>query len=393
MQHPLGLESAVSLFRSTFLVADLDLSGIYAALGCFIGGNLPVDGALFLEFLPSANANLLTFLSIFWPVGQLYASLCAWGFLSNYPYNLGWRYLLYTMGCSTIGMFACRFFLFHLFESPKFLLSKGRQQDAVMVVRAIAYHNKKKTWISEDILNEIGGSSQEVDEQGLTNTEILKRTLGKFSTQRIKPLFAQKKLAINTAMLFTIWTAIGMAYPLFNAFIVQYIQEANPNEQTSNSVTYRNYAIQSIIGCLGSPIAAYTVNIKYVGRRGTMAIGFLLTGIFLFLFTISPNSGFQLGMNCMVAFFQNIGYGVLFAYSPETFPAPNRSTGSGISSGLNRLAGLVSLERISPGYILLTLLVCTVDRNLWSVRKCEGTYLCLRRAVLNLFCVIFMFAD
>lgn len=33
-------------------------------------------------------------------------------------------------------------------------------------------------------------------------------------------------------------------------------------------------------------------------------------------------------------------YGVLFAYTPETFPAPNRGTGSGISSFLNRLAGL-----------------------------------------------------
>lgn len=303
---------------------------------------MPVDGALFLEFLPSANANLLTFLSIFWPVGQLYGSLCAWGFLTSYADNVGWRYFNYTMGASTLGMFACRFFLFHLFESPKFLLSKGRQQEAVMVVRAMAYHNKRKTWISEEILNDIGGTSEEVADKGISNKEIVMRLVQKFSTQRIKPLFAQKKLAINTAMVFVIWTAIGMGYPLFNAFIVQYIKQANPNEVTSDAVTYRNYAIQSIIGCVGSPIAAYTVNIKYVGRRGTMAVGFLLTGIFLFLFTISPKPAPQLAFNCMVALFQNVGYGVLFAYSPETFPAPNRSTGSGISSGLNRLAGLVS---------------------------------------------------
>ena len=317
-------------------------SGLYAALGCFIGGNLPVDGALFLEFLPGTNANLLTFLSVFWPVGQLYSSLVGWGFLTQYADNIGWRYLNYTMGATTLGMFACRFFLFHLFESPKFLLSKGKQQEAVLVVRAIAYHNKRKTWISEEILNEIGGTPEDITDKGLSNTDILKRTAAKLSSQRIKPLFAYKKLAINTVMLWTIWTCIGMAYPLFNAFIVQYISQADPNNQTSDSVTYRNYAIQSVIGCLGSPIAAYTVNIKYVGRRGTMAAGFLFTGIFLFLFTISPDQSFQLGMNCMVAFFQNVAYGVLYAYSPETFPAPNRSTGTGISSGLNRLAGLVS---------------------------------------------------
>jgi len=33
-------------------------------------------------------------------------------------------------------------------------------------------------------------------------------------------------------------------------------------------------------------------------------------------------------------------YGVLYAYTPEVFPAPNRGTGSGIASLLNRLAGL-----------------------------------------------------
>lgn len=314
--------------------------GLYAALGCFIGGNLPVDGALFLEFLPFSSGNLLTFLSIFWPVGQLYSSLIGWGFLVNYADNVGWRYLNYTMGATTLGMFLCRFLLFHLFESPKFLLSKGRQQDAVLVVRAIAYHNKKQTWISEEILNDIGGTPEEVEDKGLSKMEVLKRTAGKFSGERIKPLFAYKKLAINTVMLWTIWTAIGMAYPLFNAFIVQYIAEASPNQQTSENITYRNYAIQSVVGCLGSPIAAYTVNIKHFGRRGTMAASFLLTGIFLFLFTISASSSFQLGMNCMVAFFQNAAYGVLYAYSPETFPAPNRSTGTGISSGLNRIAGL-----------------------------------------------------
>jgi hypothetical protein len=33
-------------------------------------------------------------------------------------------------------------------------------------------------------------------------------------------------------------------------------------------------------------------------------------------------------------------YGVLYAYTPEVFPAPNRGTGTGISSFFNRLAGL-----------------------------------------------------
>lgn len=210
-----------------------------------------------------------------------------------------------------------------------------------MVVRAIAYHNRKTTWISEEILNDIGGVPADAKVEKLSNAEIVKRSIGKFSTQRISPLFSYKRLAINTTLLWIIWAAIGMAYPLFNAFIVQYLQAAAPNAPpTPDSILYRNYAIQSVIGCPGSAIAAYTVRIKYVGRRGTMGVSLLLTGIFLFLFTISTDADFQLGFSCMVALFQNMAYGVLYAYSPETFPAPNRSTGTGIGSGLNRLTGL-----------------------------------------------------
>ena len=48
---------------------------LYSCLGLGVGGNLPVDGALFLEFIPFESGNLLTLLSIWWPVGQLIGSL------------------------------------------------------------------------------------------------------------------------------------------------------------------------------------------------------------------------------------------------------------------------------------------------------------------------------
>ena len=57
----------------------IGVCGLYAALGCGVGGNLPVDGALFLEFLPFASGGLLTLLSVWWPVGQLISSLGKFG--------------------------------------------------------------------------------------------------------------------------------------------------------------------------------------------------------------------------------------------------------------------------------------------------------------------------
>ncbi|KAI4228367.1 MAG: hypothetical protein LQ349_006561 [Xanthoria aureola] len=252
----------------------------------------------------------------------------------------GWRYLNLTLGAMTFVMFTCRFFLFHLYESPKFLLSQGRQPEAVAAVHGIAYKNRKQTWLSEDVLNEIGGTVAAVEKEHLSTGEIIKRNLGKFSTERIGPLFATKKLGLMTCLIWFCWTTIGMGYPLFNAFLPQYLTNSNAEQPTEPSIVYRNYAITSIVGVPGALLAYFTVNMKYIGRKGTIASSTLITGILVFCFTISSDPTFQLAFTCLEAFFQNIMYGVLYAYTPEVFPAPNRGTGTGIASMLNRIAGL-----------------------------------------------------
>ncbi|EEA20885.1 hypothetical protein TMatcc_000883 [Talaromyces marneffei ATCC 18224] len=341
----------------------IGVCGLAAAMGLGVGGNLPVDGALFLEFLPFESGNLLTLLSVWWPVGQLVGSLIAWGFIPNYSCeaglpacsavaageaccrredNMGWRYLCLTLGAITLAMFVCRFFLFHLYESPKFLLSRGRQEEAVRTVHAIAYKNKAKTWLTVDILNEIGGHPGDGDDAKLTRFEIIKRSLSKFSAERLCPLFHTKRLGITTVLLWFCWATIGMGYPLFNAFLPQYLAHAGSGTVTPINITYRNYAITSIVGVPGSIIGCYTVNIKYIGRKGTMAIATMFTGIILFCFTVSNDSNIQLLCSSLESFFQNIMYGVLYAYTPEVFPAPNRGSGTGIASFFNRLCGVMA---------------------------------------------------
>lgn len=72
------------------------------------GGNLPVDGAIFIEAVPPAHQYLLTLLSVFWAIGQVVASLISWVFIARYSCdstligidgytcnaanNPGWRY-------------------------------------------------------------------------------------------------------------------------------------------------------------------------------------------------------------------------------------------------------------------------------------------------------------
>ncbi|KAI9753046.1 MAG: hypothetical protein M1815_000145 [Lichina confinis] len=310
---------------------------LYALMGVGIGGNLPVDGALFLEFLPFSSGGLLTMLSLWWPVGQLLAALIAWALLPNLPSDKDWRYYLFTLGGITLVLFVCRFFLFHLFESPKYLLSRGRQAEAVATVHGLAYKNRRKTWLTEAILDEVGGRTEVAADAKLSTVEILKRSAGKFSTERIGPLFANRRLGMTTALLWFIWSTVGLAYPLFNSFLPQYLlQPINgraQSEATPVSIVYRNLAITSIVGIPGSIIAWYTVDVRFIGRKGTMAVSTLISGVFIYLFTVAKSANYQLACTCVQAFFQN-------AITPEVFPAPNRGTGTGIASFLNRAAGL-----------------------------------------------------
>ncbi|KAK0758995.1 hypothetical protein N5P37_008482 [Trichoderma harzianum] len=335
---------------------------LYAAFGFGVGGNLPVDGALFLEFLPDASSSLLTLLSVWWPIGQLVSSLAAWFFIAQWPVEIGWRYFIMTIGIITFAMFAMRFFLFHMFESPKFLLNQGRQNEAVAVVHGIAYRNGAKTWLTSQILDLVAAEdpeqssnrAQQYSMSSIPRSNIFKEKFRGFSGDRLRPLFQTKTLALATSLVWFCWATIGMGYPLFNAFLPQYLShhdgdassEAMQDETSAISgVTYRNYAITSIMGVPGSLLAAYLVDhpSPFFGRRGTLASSTVVSAVFLFIFAAygtTPTR--QLVFSCIEAFAQNIMYGVLYAFTPEIFPAPVRGAGTGVASFLNRLTGLMA---------------------------------------------------
>lgn len=138
-------------------------------------------------------------------------SMLAWAYIPSFSCadaatctkanNWGWRYLVITLGAVTFGMFICRFFLFTMYESPKFLVSRGRQEEAVASVHGIARKNKSKTWLTEEILNEIGGYPEEDQRQSLSYGDTFKRSLERFSYQQVLPLFASKRLGFSSMSL------------------------------------------------------------------------------------------------------------------------------------------------------------------------------------------------
>ncbi|KAL5342867.1 major facilitator superfamily domain-containing protein [Aspergillus crustosus] len=335
-----------------------------AFIGVGTGGNQPVDSAIFLEFIPATHQYLLTMQSAFWSVGQAIAALVGWPLIANYSCvtdtpagqcmfqdNLGWRYSYWTFGGLTLLMFLARLF-FKVYETPKYLLGKGLDQQAVDVVAKVAARNGSTTWLTISHFEAIDAELQASQQQSSTiiteysddkNKTILNRTLTKFTPGKIKALFSTPPLALSTTLLLFLWCSIGLAYPLYNSFIPIYLSTKGVQYgSTSLSETYRTYAIQAVCGIPASILGGFTVEMKHIGRKGTGTLACICTGLFLFLFTRANTHAAVLGFTCAIAFFQNLVYGLLYSYTPELFPAPIRGTANGLVALFNRLSGLMA---------------------------------------------------
>jgi hypothetical protein len=55
---------------------------------------------------------------------------------------MGWRYEVIILGGMTLFIFFLRYFVFSFHESPKFLLGKGKEQEAIDVLHKIAKFNR-----------------------------------------------------------------------------------------------------------------------------------------------------------------------------------------------------------------------------------------------------------
>lgn len=64
------------------------LAFFIALSGFGAGGNLILDTTVFLEYLPGNKQWVLTFLALWWGLGQAVAGFIAWGFMGTSPLSL-----------------------------------------------------------------------------------------------------------------------------------------------------------------------------------------------------------------------------------------------------------------------------------------------------------------
>jgi len=345
-----------------------------AFVGFFVGGNMPVDGALFLEFIPKTKQYLLTALSVFFSFGAVLAAILAWAILPSTSCspssvtahtcnpsveNNGWRYVIGALAGINALMFVARYLCLRLEESPRFLLARGRSKDARDVLLSIVKLNMRDAPELErqrmiDLVNQkmdviVAGMegdaqqkndiSNDLDEFKLPLRERLANLLR--SNDRLKLLFSRKWLR-TTLLIWAIWILVAVAYTMFSSFLPIFLETRGVESDGSNASldsVYRGYFIYCLFSIPGPLIGGWLSSTR-LASRWTMAISTLMTGLSVFLFALVRSS---LGMtlaSAAINFFAYIFYAVIYSYTPAVFETEVRGTAVGMASSLGRIAGI-----------------------------------------------------
>lgn len=149
---------------------------------------------------------------------------------------MGWRYLFYTSGALVFVLSVLRVTVIRLRETPKYLLGQNKDAEVVETLHYIATKYNRPCSLT----------SEQLEACGQIITSKKGRTTFTWTEWQIhlKGLFLTTKLAISTSLIWFSWLLIGLAYPLYNVFLPEYLKSRGANlGDGSNYTTWRNYAI------------------------------------------------------------------------------------------------------------------------------------------------------
>jgi putative MFS transporter len=292
-----------------------------AVTGFGVGGTLPVDYAIFSEYLPKRNrGRYLVILESFWAVGTIVVAGLAWLILPRAPV-VGWRVLLAVSAVPGALVFFIRR---HIPESPRYLLIEGREEEARQVLQQVARENGKTLDIDRLRVQE-------------RTEEITLTALWK------------KRFARTTLMLWIGWFCISLGY--YGVFI--WLPGIFVERGFAFLRTYQNTFLLALAQLPGYFSAAYLV--ERWGRKWTLTVYLLFSGLFTYLFAVVSGLPVIVGSAMLMSFFTLGAWGVLYAYTPELYPTEVRATGMGWASGMTRIAGAIA--PILGGWLLSISLV------------------------------------
>lgn len=283
-------------------------------LGLGIGADYPISATLVSEFSSNKGRGKHgTFLGAMWFVGAVVAYI--FGLLLEPLGDNAWRYML------LVGaVFALIIFIFRigLPESPRWLVSKGREKEA------------------QAIMKKITGDDSVIPPQPEKKSKV-----------RIRDLFS-KRLIKRTIFVNVFWFCYATAYygiSMYNPTLLAQFTEG------SQTLTYIGSGTISLIGLIGAIIGLNLVD--RWGRRPLLITSFAGLTIALVVLAINPTPTliFLVILFSIAVLFSNSGGGILnFVYPTELFPTNVRSTASGMATSVSRLGSILGVL-VFPNFV------------------------------------------
>jgi putative MFS transporter len=278
--------------------------------GLGLGAEVVTMYAYIAEFLPSRiRGTLVTTSSFFWQMSAVGAALLA---IAVVP-ALGWR-AMFLIGTAPalVGLLVWRL----LPESVRFLLERGRADDAARMVQSLSSIDPAS--VPEDDVTRTAGQVAWRQSKG-SHRELLQ---GRY-----------RRLTIG------IWVI-----QFFNGFVLFAIGSWLPSILVAKGFTFvhslQYTAVIVSVGALGN--VGEGLLLDRIGRRASMLAFFVAGGILLMLWGAQSTASGILILGSLASFFIYGVSGAVYTYSSELYPTEHRGTGTGWSGAAQRVGAIVA---------------------------------------------------
>lgn len=276
-------------------------------VGFGLGGELPVAATLVSEYAPArVRGRFIVLLESFWALGWIVAACIAYVLIPVY----GWRIAFIIGAVPALYTFLIRI---HMPESVRYLLSKGRVEEARQIVV------KLETMMHVPV--------QPFDDE--------KETVPVNEPVSVATLW-RKPFLTRTIMLWLVW--FGIIYSYYGIFM--WLPSLVFQQGFTVVKTFEYVLVMTLAQLPGYYCAAWLVD--KIGRKYTLSIFLLCSGIASYFFGHSTSAATLMAWGAVMSFFNLGAWGVLYTYTPEMYPTSIRALGSGWAAGFGRFGGMAA---------------------------------------------------
>jgi len=323
----------IVIFGTVIVVVFSNFSAIFSSnyfwliflrflMGIGIGVIIPSSISLISESVPIESRSF--YLNNVWlaaPLGEIYVYfLCFLFDINKNPYR--WRYIICLSSLPSLISF---FLLLNVKESVRFLLLKNRNEEGFAILDELGSKEKMKlTEIEKKMIIE------EINE--INQNQIYSESFISLLSEEYKDT-SIKLWLITFLSAFILYGGLYIFPQILNALKALEIDSINFN-------FYFDLIVTSIIYMPTTLIASYLSDNPKLGRKKSLALGFLISSIVCLYCTLFFYVSYL--SYSIIRFGIGISYSVLGVYTSEIYPTRIRTIGNSAVSSVSRLSGFIA---------------------------------------------------